>query len=101
MLSQTSKIPEHVSPEKFQRVHPLLPRLLKQNIAISPKAEIMKNFVKNRKKLINNPTALEIKQGYNIHFILQLYQLKALRVSIMSEEEIDLIDQKIWEILSK
>ena len=100
MLSRTTNLSilELLSAGKLFKIHPLV---AVENISILSKAGSLKDFLNNWEKLANDPTISETAQAYNVPFTLQPEQLKIPRVAIISQEEKDLIDQKIKDILSK
>ena len=100
----TDAITQHSTAPTTNRVQPHSPacsNLSPAEIPNLPKTKRLKYFLRNWRKLANDPLILEIVQGYTIHLISQPKQAKSSRPIAMSKEETRLVDQEIQEMLRK
>ena len=94
LLPQTPlfNIPELTLPRELSHIHlPVASIILSETPNLS-KARSFKHFLKNLKKIANDPAILEIVQWYTIPFISQPKQKKSPGGMVMSKGKTELVE---------
>ena len=98
----TNNVVSILSVQEYPKVHRLVKNLFPVKVEPGlPLAGRVKHFLKNWKQLTQDPSILEIVQGYKIPFVQTPHQTFLPKAGNLSKEERNLVKEEIDQMLEK